>query len=250
MGEFVKFRCTECNRGLRVPEKVIGRNLACPFCKTLFKSGFEDPPTKVEVPSVPDIKPEPKKGLSSWVPTKDTFTNAASGIRSSAKSAAMTVSDAAVGAAKTAVTSATPFATTIVSAVIPGGGEYMAGKKSQGFWTLAAFLGSTGLAASTGGAWIAVPIAIRVFSSYHAAKHGIEIAEQMKADSAEENLREVERAAELLRLESQSMSPEDFERLMLEQEQKEFDRDEAGEKSRRVVLTRIERRIENHTIKE
>lgn len=242
----VRFRCPECDRGLRVPEQVIGRIIACPFCRTRFATSFEaDSPPPGNYPEKPDGCGSELSQIGAttpkrWLPTRDQVTGAIS-------SAATRTADAATKTARKAAAAATPLTqvvTGIASTLLPGAGEVMSGKTASGFATMAAFLGVTAAAtAATGGAWIAAPIAISVFSATRGAKAGRELGNQWKeslTDAA--NAQEIDRISAEVKRQAEAMSPEEFERLMLEREQAELNRIESQPAPpRRVLLTRVEK---------
>ena len=249
----VRFRCPECSRGLRVPEAVIGRRLACPFCQSLFQSSFEEPAID-PISVVPTDNPKTDNVLTRWVPSKTGIMAAASKATDSARSAVQSVSNVAVNGAsaaaeavsstaKRAAAGLTPFAqvaTGFASVVLPGVGEVMSGKTAQGFATLAAFIGTTAVATTaTGGAWVAVPIAIRVFSAVSASQSGKKLGEKLRDSIMESNADELQAAAAALREEAAAMEQADFEQLMLEREAEELKSLEAEPPKRKIVLLKI-----------
>lgn len=238
----VRFRCPECDRGLRVPEQVIGRIIACPFCRNRFATSFEEHVATVpNHPEGPDSSATDLARVPSakrWLPTRDQVSGAIS-------KAATSTAAAATNTARKAAAAATPLTqvvTGIASTLLPGAGEVMSGKTASGFATMAAFLGVTAAAtAATGGAWIAAPIAISVFSATRGAKAGRELGNQWKeslTDAA--NAQEIDRIAAEVKRQAEAMSPEEFERLMLEREQAELGRLESEqEPPRKVRLVRV-----------
>ncbi len=257
--DVVRFRCPNCLRGLRVPESAIGRRLICPFCQSVYKSDFavesaspKDGLSPDPIPAAPNTD-QPFNVLTRWMPTKSTITTAAAkvsqSVRSGAdmgaqavKSAANSTAAAVTSTAKKAAAAATPLTqvvTGLASVVLPGAGELMTGKTIQGYCTMAAFIGATAAAtAATGGAWIAAPIAISVFSASQGALSGRKLGKQIK-ESLESNTDELVQIAQQVREQANSMSEEDFERLMLEREEAELKHIEAETPKRRVVLVRV-----------
>lgn len=257
--DVVRFRCPDCLRGLRVPKAAIGRRLVCPFCQSVYESSFAAESTSQKdglspplVPAVPNTD-QSVNLLKRWMPTKGTITTAAANVAQSVrvgadigakavKSAANSTAAAVTSTAKKAAAAATPLTqvvTGLASVVLPGAGEVMTGKTVQGYCTMAAFIGATAAATvATGGAWIAAPIAISVFSASQGALGGRKLGKQIK-ESLESNTDELEQIAQQVREQARSMSEDDFERLMLEREEAELKQLEAETPRRRVVLVRV-----------
>ena len=257
-----RFRCPECSRGLRVPEEAIGRRIGCPFCKTLYETSFaivvDVEPVHVKSTEIVATVAQPTGNpLTRWIPSKGDLSTAAKRVAQTVKngadrgiqtaqSAAAAVSSgaqnaaAAVGAgAKKAVAAATPVVTGLASVVLPGVGEVMSGKTTQGYCTMAAFFGATVAAsAATGGAWIAVPVAIRIFSAVQSTQSGRQLGQRMKNSISDSNAEELQFLANEMRNQAASMSEQEFERLMLETEEAEMSEAESTS-LRRVVLKRV-----------
>jgi len=226
--------------------------LACPFCQSLFQSSFEE--TSAEPISTPD---DLKAGnaLTRWIPSKSGIIAAASNASDSARTAIQSTSkfavdgaSAAAGAvtstAKRAAAGLAPLAqvaTGFASVILPGAGEVMSGKTTQGFATLAAFLGTTAIATTaTGGAWIAVPIAIRMISAVSATQSGRKIGAGIRESLSENNAEELVAAAAALRQEAEAMEQAAFEKLMLEREAQELKALEEEPAKRKVVLVKVD----------
>ena len=117
----------------------------------------------------------------------------------------------------------------------------MSGKTTQGYCTLAAFIGVTAVAtAATGGAWIAAPIAISVFSASQGVLAGRKLGKQMKDAIEASNTEEMDLIARQVRDQAALMSEAEFERLMLEKEEAEFQKLNVEPTQRRVVLMKVE----------
>lgn len=256
-----RFRCPECARGLRVPEAEIGRRIVCPFCKTVYQSSFavEIDPLKGASQSLAQAVPSPvavpTNSLSRWIPTTSGVASTISQAASKAASLASSAKDAteagvqraaslATSTAKKAAAAATPLTqvvTGFASVVLPGAGEVMSGKTTQGYCTLAAFIGVTAVAtAATGGAWIAAPIAISVFSASQGVLAGRKLGKQMKDAIDASNTEEIDLIAKQVREQAASMSEVEFERLMLEKEEAEFQKLNVEPSPRCVVLVKFE----------
>jgi predicted Zn finger-like uncharacterized protein len=48
--------CPSCNRKLRVPDELLGRNVKCPTCSTTFQASAS--PSSVVPPPTPPAKPQ------------------------------------------------------------------------------------------------------------------------------------------------------------------------------------------------
>lgn len=254
-----RFRCPECSRGLRVPEVAIGRKIVCPFCRTVYQTSFAAEVAALDAPPNPPetatpLAVVPTNSLARWMPSatsvKSTLSQAASqaaSLASSAKDAAgaglQKAASAASSTAKKAVAAATPLTqvvTGFASVVLPGAGEVMSGKTTQGYCTMAAFVGGTAIAtAATGGAWIAAPLAISVFSASQGVMAGRKLGKQMKDAIDASNTEEMDQIARQVREQAASMSEEAFERLMLEKEAEELSLLEAESPKRKVVLVKV-----------
>lgn len=257
-----RFRCPECSRGLRVPEAAIGRKIVCPFCRTVYQTSFAAEVATLDAP--PPNPPEtatvlvvaPTNSLARWMPSATSVTSTlsqaaskAASLASSAKDAAgaglQKAASAASSTAKKAVAAATPLTqvvTGFASVVLPGAGEVMSGKTTQGYCTMAAFVGVTAIAtAATGGAWIAAPLAISIFSASQGVMAGRKLGKQMKDAIDASNTEEMDQIARQVREQAASMSEEEFERLMLEKEAAELNLLEAEPPKRKVVLTKVGR---------
>lgn len=262
---FAKFRCPECSRGLRVPDNVIGRKIGCPFCKTLFKTSFA---LEVDAASVegqsnkPDLEEIPSgptsHSLTRYLPSKAKLTsavgmvaqtaksgaefgvqsaqNAASAVASTAQNAAAAVSSTAKKAAA-AATPLTQVVTGFASVLLPGTGEVIAGKTTQGFCTMAAFIGAAGVA-TAGGAWIAAPIAIGVYSAMRGVQAGRELGQRMKDGIEASDTDALESIAEDVRNCTGSTTDEKIQRELLETEAEELSKT-SNTRQKRIVLTRI-----------
>ena len=255
--DIVRFRCPDCSRGLRVPEAVIGKRLVCPFCRSVYDSSFASiAPEPVALPQLTDESQADAKvsTLTRWMPTKKTFSDAATKVAqsvragadagaSAVKSAANSTAAAVSSTAKKAAAAATPLTqvvTGLASVVVPGAGEVMSGKTTQGFCTLAAYIGVTAIATTaTGGAWIAAPLAISVFSAMQGVRAGRQLGKTMKGSIEGCNAEEIDAIARQIRDQAASMCEEEFERLMLEREEAEMNRADADLPKRQVVLVRV-----------
>ena len=255
--DLVRFRCPDCSRGLRVPEAVIGKRLVCPFCRSIFDSSFAGiVPKDVALLPLPHESPADTNAstLTRWMPTKKTFTDAATKVARSVRDGADAGASAVVSAAnstvaavsstaKKAVAAATPLTqvvTGLASVVVPGAGEVMSGKTTQGFCTLAAYIGVSAIATTaTGGAWIAAPLAVSVFSAVQGVRAGRQLGKTMRGSIESSNTEEIEAIARQMREQAASMGEEEFERLMLEREEAEMNRADADPPKRQVVLVRV-----------
>ena len=188
------------------------------------------------------------------MPTKKTFTAAATKVARSVRDGADAGASAVVSAAnstvaavsstaKKAVAAATPLTqvvTGLASVVVPGAGEVMSGKTTQGFCTLAAYIGVSAIATTaTGGAWIAAPLAVSVFSAVQGVRAGRQLGKTMRGSIESSNTEEIEAIARQMREQAASMGEEEFERLMLEREEAEMNRADADPPKRQVVLVRV-----------
>lgn len=226
----VRFACDECGRGLRVPSEIIGRKVSCPFCRTVFATAFA--PEDTALAPVPEIADQ-----AAAVPgPKSHFERARGLIKTEhAKAAAAAVGKFAARAA----TPLAPIATGAASAFFPGAGEIIGGRPLSGVATVAAFLGATVAAGTTGGAWVAVPIAIRIVSAVRGAALGAGTAADITS-RLEQQHQEARDAAERLAKEAALHDEQEIERLMAQREQEELARIAAGQAGRKVILTRIQ----------
>lgn len=239
--ETVRFRCAQCQRGLRVPEEVIGRKIACPFCRTVFLTSFEN---DVEIePAAAAPAPAPSS-LTKWLPKLPAPAAAATqkvsdALRADArvKAAKATILSTA-SAAASAVAPLATIAAGAASIALPGSGEVLTGRPRWGFCTMAAFLGATAAASAAGGAWIALPIALRVFSAYGAV-NGAEKAGRSVKEMLTANAQAANSIAQQLTDDAARMDDEAFEREMQAKEAEELRRLDAERARRRVVLTRV-----------
>lgn len=235
-GESVRFQCTECGHGLRVPERIIGRRICCPFCQTIFESSFAlTAPDETKLGVIAETKTEVIQGEQQPSLTRRTTELFRKSInRDRAKQAA-----AAVGKLAVKVTAPlAPYATGCASVLMPGAGEVASGKAWSGFATMAAFLGATAAAGATGGAWVAVPIAIRVVSAVRGAAAGKTAAEAV-VKQMEDQHRLAKAAALQMELEAERLEDLEFERVMQQQEAEELMRLAADKSARAVVLSKV-----------
>lgn len=263
----VRFRCPGCSRGLRVPEEVIGRKIGCPYCQTLYQSSFalvvESKSTEVrqiELPKDENVQSQEAaqtQSLTRYLPSKanvasamgiiaktvksgkdigvQTVQGAAAVVNTTAQNAAAAVSSRAKKAAA-AATPLTQIITGAASVLLPGTGEVLGGKTKQGFCTMAAYFGLVGVA-TAGGAWIAAPIALGVFSAMRGVQAGRELGKKMKdaieggdVDSSE------------IGNNDQSMTDEQIDQLMLQSEEAELSQAQANPQ-KRIILTKIGSRV-------
>lgn len=254
----VRFRCPECSRGLRVPQDVIGRKIACPYCQTHYQSSFG---LVVEAKSTETSQTDVSKGesaqtqdtaqaqsLTRYIPSKasvasamgmvaktvktgkefgvQTIASATGAMNATAQNAAAAVSSTAKKAAA-AVTPLTQLVTGAASVVLPGSGEVLAGKTTQGFCTMAAYFGLVGVA-TAGGAWVAAPIALGIFSAMRGVQAGRELGKKMKGA--------IEGG------DASPMSDEQIEDLMIKSEEAELSKAQQFPK-KQIILTKIGNRI-------
>lgn len=235
-----RFRCPECDRALKVPEAVIGRRLVCPFCQTTYESRFEGEQQSAEalelaIADQPDL-------LTRWIPSQaiSRVRRATQVLRESqpVAQARATLAQTAQAAMRL-VSPLAAIAAGAASAAMPGAGEVLAGRTRTGFCTMAAYFGATAAAGAAGGAWIALPIAIRVLSSNRAISLASASADDWERalDANRETAHEV---AEKWQREALSIDREEFERRMLANEADAVERSRATHK--RVVLVRVEPR--------
>lgn len=264
----VRFRCPECSRGLRVPQEVIGRKIGCPYCQALYQSSFtmlvESTSTEVSQTELPKDESAQSQemaqtqSLTRYLPSKanvasamgiiaktvksgkdlgvQTVQSAAAVVNTTAQNAAAAVNSTAKKAAA-AATPLTQIVTGAASVLLPGTGEVIGGKTKQGFCTMAAYLGLVGVA-TAGGAWIAAPIALGVFSAMRGVQAGRELGKKMKdaieggdvdpSDETENN--------------DPSMTDEQIEQLMLQSEEAELSHAQDNPQ-KRIILTKIGNRV-------
>jgi hypothetical protein len=264
----VRFRCPECSRGLRVPQGVIGRKIGCPYCQTLYQSSFAlvVESNSTEVSQIELSKDETAQSqeaaqtqsLARYLPSKanvasamgiiaktvksgkelgvQTVQGAAAVVNTTAQNAAAAVSSTAKKAAA-AATPLTQIVTGMASVLLPGTGEVIGGKTKQGFCTMAAYFGLVGVA-TAGGAWIAAPIALGVFSAMRGVQAGRELGKKMK-DAIEGG--DIEISAEMGN-NAASMTDEQIEQLMLKSEEAELSKAQENPQ-KRIILTKIGSRV-------
>lgn len=130
------------------------------------------------------------------------------------------------------------------SVALPGAGEILNGKTRWGFCTMAAFFGATAAASAAGGAWIALPIAIRVLSAHSAVSTTNKMLDD-SSQSLEANAAEARAVAAELARQAQRMEDAAFEKEMQQRETEELQAAEAA-MTRRLILVPVE--IPKHAV--
>jgi len=220
---------------------VIGKKFVCAFCRSVFESSFEE---------AEPAPAEPKtNALTRWLPTISGTTSAA------ARASEAVRKDARVQSARAAILStsnavvemAAPIAKIAAGAAsvaLPGAGEILNGKTRWGFCTMAAFFGATAAASAAGGAWIALPIAIRVLSAHSAVSTTNKMLDD-SSQSLEANAAEARAVAAELARQAQRMEDAAFEKEMQQRETEELQAAEAA-MTRRLILVPVE--IPKHAV--
>lgn len=215
-GKVYRLACPACDRGLRLPEAAIDKRFVCAFCRSMYRSKIAEMPLEVE--------PAPTgSSLTRWMPPLPGFARSISDkLRSdsrvqSAKSAILSTTAAAASLARPIA----GIAAGAASAILPGTGEVLSGNRKWGFCTMAAFFGATAAASAAGGAWIALPIAIRVLSAHQAVSKS-ETATDEANRQLSANAEEARQVAQELAKEAQRLDDAQFEEEMRRRELEEL----------------------------